>query len=183
MKLWTIQDKEIADFLRAGNTYRCDPQEWRGQSMGSGFPFAYDYMIEQMGKRGIEQPQGVDFPLWAWHTSYGKRQKPDLRQHRYACDDNVLIGLDIDPQRVLLSDFMEWHCVLNNCAYIGPEEEDWEKFDNLSEAEARKTWDNIFVLREYDEVDIQACFWELRPDDVSFIQQINRKRVPSSLNM
>ena len=66
-------------------------------------------MAIQMLKRGLTR--GLHPPIWVW-----VRPKPDLRQAGYLQRGRkgVLLELEIDSHRILLSDFDAWHCVLNH---------------------------------------------------------------------
>ncbi len=178
MILWTFQPIEIWELLQQEGVYRCDPKR-----IDPDFIRPYDWLAEQMNKRIGSSPDGVRYPVWAWHTQKWKHEKPDLRREKwcygpgnetYAC-----IEIEIPNNKVLLSDFDDWHCVLNDCLVSDTEEED-EKQDayyaGLSEKDSEiykeKNWERIFNISvlvngwtsrgEW----IQATFWELRKEQV-----------------
>lgn len=96
------------------------------------FPEAYNWLTNQMKKRigGYKESDGLVF-LWT--------KKPDLRSsgHLNKGEEGVLIEVRIDKYKVLLSNFMAWHCVLNN---ITAELYEDEKIDKL------ESWERIFDL-------------------------------------
>lgn len=178
MILWTFQPIEIWETLQQDGVYRCDPER-----LDPDFVRSYDWLAEQMRKRIGPPPEGVQYPVWAWHTQKWKHEKPDLRRERwcygpgnelYAC-----IEIEIPDGQVLLSDFEEWHCVLNDFL-VSDNEEEYEKqkefFDSLPEDAQKeykeKNWERIFntsalindwIIRgEW----IQATFWELRKEQI-----------------
>lgn len=174
MKVWTFQPLKVQEKLNKGETHYCNPElssllsddDWKQI-----FQPAYSYMIEQMNSRKIDKLiHESHYPIWAWVKEDGLNKKPDLRKHSYTDNSFVLIEAEINNNRILLSDFVEWHNVLNNCAIV--EEQD-ETVDNFSQNEIRETWENIFNVNESKYV--QGCFWELRPEDVVKYYPINRQ--------
>lgn len=71
--------------------------------------------------------------LWAWYSPF-----PDLRrsEHR-GKDGGVRLKLEVDPSRVLLSDFDGWHHVLNRM-YLPSSVADYEAYE--------KRWDDYEIL-------------------------------------
>lgn len=96
------------------------------------FPKEYDWLMNQMEKRiyGYKKEDGLVF-LWT--------QKPDLRSsgHLNRGEEGVLIEVDLPKSKVLLSNFMAWHCVLNDIKAELHEDEKIDKF---------KSWERIFDL-------------------------------------
>lgn len=43
------------------------------------FKNAYDWLVVKMEER-ISKLNGVNYPVWAWHTRDWKHKKPDLRE-------------------------------------------------------------------------------------------------------
>ena len=73
-------------------------------------------------------PDGVNYPIWAWHTVDWKHQKPDLAKTEFRKKGNqVCIELEMPEDKVLLSDEEMWHFVLNDY-FIGDSENE-EDFD------------------------------------------------------
>lgn len=87
---------------------------------------------------------------------------------------------ECDADRVLLSDFDFWHCVLNE-SYLACDERDFETFYSAAEPDpvrVRESWDRIFDLSfgdpaycgPVDERSIQATLWQIRREQVRSVQ-------------
>ena len=87
--------------------------------------------------------------------------------------------ISITSEQVLLSDFDEWHCVLDDFLISDTEEESDAQdmyFESLSAEEQMKykdhNWERIFNVKHFknDWVTrgdwVQATFWELRGENV-----------------
>ena len=117
MKLLTVQKKSVWRSLLANGRHLADPDfesEWAEDPAHAwGFRKAYEWMGEQMQLRGLPKPESARYPVWGW------AQRPDWPKGRMPerflrCDEEMeLLWLDIEPERVLLSDFALWHNVLN----------------------------------------------------------------------
>lgn len=197
MILWTIQTEEAyRQLMQTGRLYG------DRQHIDENFISAYDWLVDEMIKRIGNPPADVKYPVWAWYQWEGKRKKPDLRHGGYGKRGTplVLLTIDIDEKDVLLSDFDDWHCVLNyfylalnedddNC-FCERYEADGFKFHDLNDfenknpklAEYRKeierSWRRIFDLQKHTpnwdtpphEKTIQATFWELKKENVLKVQ-------------
>lgn len=184
MILWTIQPEAVyEDILRSG-FYHCDfnksfLSEWKRQ---------YDWLVEQMKKRIGPPPEGVFYPVWAWHTWERKRKKPDLRRERWGNgwkgERFVCLEIDIPEKDVLLSDFDSWSIILLNGLLADTEEEDQKLetfYESLPPDEQRimqdKNWEDAFDLRYVKTAwmqrgcSIQATFWELRKDQITEVRR------------
>jgi hypothetical protein len=156
----------------------------------------YDWIVQQMHLRGLfPSITGTSYPVWAYYHWNGiGYKKPDLRHtslRRYAKNGpEVLMTIDIQPARLLLSDYEAWHWVLNQWHFSGTEEQtDFESRCTAQAAgymrsiplqvpalqkEMEATWQQIFDLERCAELletassarQVQAVFWELRPQDV-----------------
>lgn len=73
-------------------------------------------MDGKAGRRVGEPPVGVIYPIWAWHTLDWQHEKPDFRgtEFRSYRGKHVCIEIEISEDKVLLSDEVEWHFVLND---------------------------------------------------------------------
>ena len=185
MVLWAIQPREVYTCIQGTGRYRCSPE--KSPNLPD-FRDAYGWLMGKMQARIGALPDGISYPVWAWHTYDGKRKKPDLRHSGYEKKGKECVCFEIEiPDRdVVLSDFDGWHFVLNHM-YLNPDCFDEETFDrdqlwmdSLS-AEAREnairsSWDAIFDIRycENDWVSwgsyIQATFWELKAEQIREIQ-------------
>ncbi len=84
-------------------------------SLHQPFADAYHWMVSDMSKRIGSLPDGVQYPVWTWYQMDGKRQRHDPRYGGYAPHGTplILLTIDIDERDVVLSDFDDWHFVLN----------------------------------------------------------------------
>lgn len=183
MRLWTVQPREVYDLITSTGIYSCDGAKADYlNALGNEAP--YRWMAAQMAKRVGPPPEGVIFPVWAWHTMNWKHRRPDMRWSHFHGRKRpfALMEVEIPDKDVLLSDEELWHFVLNDwylndaaneAEYNAAE----EAFDALSEAQQRtvkeKSWERIFsVLSPVDNgwvrlgCFIQATFWELRKEQI-----------------
>ncbi len=110
----------------------------------------YCWIVAQM-KRRLTVYEG-EYPIWLWSI------RPDLRRTGYLKKGTkaVLLEIEISNDRVLLSDFQAWHCVLNR----------WTLEDHKGEdISMEKSWERIFDLEylkthpdwgQFNELDIQG---------------------------
>lgn len=88
----------------------------------------YNRLVLQMKKRIGDPPEGVIYPVWAWHTQCSKRHKPDLRSERWANgydgEKFVCLEIEVPDEQVLLSDFDLWSLILLDSIITETEEED-----------------------------------------------------------
>jgi len=126
------------------------------------------WMAEKMQEKGITRKR--TYPVWAWYAYDGKRKKPDLRcsGHLPRGSKGVCIAFDGCENEALLSNFDQWHAVLNDWYLCRDDKEDahFEKHpQRLNKAVVRKSWDKIFDLTfgsvdlwgPMNERPIQAC--------------------------
>jgi len=187
MKLWTVQPLRFYEELQTRGVLHCDPSSdgfW-----GAKFPeyeAAYDWLVEQMKLRVGPPPAGVQYPLWAWALIGGKSKQPAHRSVAFNdnyLDDCVILELEIANDDILLSDEENWGFVMLNrymhdvCDSEGRWEENAAWFNNLppdeQERVKRKSWEKIFDEDDPDNEwkSVQACFWELRLDQVKDIRR------------
>ncbi len=149
---------------------------------------AYRWMMQQMHVRLGPPQENVKLPLWAWYQYEGKRKKPIAKKyHLPKRHKGYRVECHIPDERVLLSDFVLWHQVLNN-GYLPANRADDEafeqEFDHIPQdsperqAERQRvieaSWQRIFDLDWYDDYicsrrdqqAIQACFWRLDMEQV-----------------
>ena len=182
MRLWTFQPKEVYDILIKKGIFTCDPLKSTMIEFED-FKRAYEWLTAQMVKRIGSPPAGVSFPIWAWHTTYWKHQKPDLRRSEFRNYSKPMVCLEIEkPDKdVLLSDEENWHLVLND-SYIADSEEDFDNFYNHpSEIEKELSWEKIFDVSPFENgwsrkgMFVQATFWELSLSEVVRVISVNKK--------
>ena len=182
MTLWTIQPIGVYENLIETGRYICDINK----SGMSDLRCAYDWLVEQMISKIGAPPEGVKYPVWAWYKD-GEKYKPDLRQARFAYGKKgekfACIEIEIPDDMVVLSDFDDWHMILNDDLISFTEVECdqlQEEYDLLSESDKLKmkydNWQRVFNVDflenewtrrgEY----IQATFWELRKDQIKGVR-------------
>ena len=131
MRLWTIQPIEVWEELNKKGYFICNPikanyisdKEWN-------FKEAYDWLVGQMEYRIGRRPNGVSYPIWAWHTRDWQHKKPDLRNIGLGNkgEKSVCIEVEVPDNQVVLTDFDVWHFVLNKWYFDDSySEEEWEK--------------------------------------------------------
>jgi len=185
MRVWTVQDKAAYDDLCGKGVLRCDAQLAELLTMDE-FRRAYDWLVSEMKVRVGEPPEGVQYPIWAWHLLSGKNMKPDLRRmiFRNYVGENYVLEAEMPDQSVLLSDEIQWHLVLNNWYFpYAPNndeealdtEDEW--FDGLPPKEQeqvkRESWKGIFDEAHCPWDFVQATFWELRKDQIVSVRKFH----------
>ena len=187
MRLWTMQPPEVVDILMSDGVFRCDYT--KSENREPCFQEAYAWLIGKMRER-IPSVDGVDYPVWAWHTYNGKHSKPDLRHSGFGNrgDKMVCLEIEIPDDAVVLSEFDDWHYVLNKVYLsMSKSSEEWEAadayFDALPPDERDRvlveSWDNIFDLTPFENdwvargKYIQATFWELRKENIVRMQKFS----------
>lgn len=171
MKLFTIQPIEVVKILEETGRFVCEYSKYmdgaKEDNWDEGID-AYAWMIGQMEKRIGPAPKEGLYPVWAWAKNDNEFVNDSCAEHgkTYA-----RIELEIDPARVLLSDFDGWHSCLNACPYVDDEESFDEKWDAIvagGKEAIVESWEGIFDVSRSDW--IQAVFWELRKEDVVSIE-------------
>lgn len=84
------------------------------------------------------------FPIWLWST------KPNLNDegHFNKGTKAVCLTVEIPDNKVLLSDFDAWHCVLNNCFCSLMDEEDKLFEQGKLNISKEQSWERIFDLEQ-----------------------------------
>lgn len=183
MRLWTFQPIEVYDILTEKGIFTCEPSKSTMIEF-DGFEKAYRWLTIQMIKRIGPPPAGVSFPIWAWHTTYWKHKKPDLRRTEFRNYSQPMVCLEIEkPDKdILLSDEENWHLVLND-SFIADSEEDFDNFyEQPSEIRKEESWKKIFDISPYENnwlrkgMFVQATFWELNISEVKNVIPVNNKK-------
>ena len=107
---------------------------------------AYSWMMDQMERR-IPSYKG-EFPVWLW------AERPDLRRGGYLNPDErgILLQVNIEEERVLLSDFESWHSVLMD-GPVSDNEEEWEAIEQGKyHISKEKSWERIFDIKKEKEI-------------------------------
>ena len=144
-----IATAELFDTLQREHTLYVDP------TLVTDFLPAYEWMRAQMAER-IPGYQG-HYPWWAWRQASEHRDKPDLRARarysRYFAPGtpSVRLELEISDAEVLVSDFDEWHSVLNHSP-LAYSEEEWDHLEHLPEPQRtrayKRTWPRMFAVQD-----------------------------------
>lgn len=198
MRLWTIQTTEFYDTLQKNGVVYCDRESWFCQE----YRGMYDWMADEMRKRIGNPPNPeVRYPLWAWYQyTSRKRPKPPVSPNMLASDqeEGVMLEIEIPDDEVLLSDFGLWHVPLNGHP-ISDDKNLMHRFDAFREKhgcscgfedypgelqhDIMVTWSVIFDLRTrlrrwvakaMWNRSIQACFWELKLEQVKEVYFIHK---------
>lgn len=137
----------------------------------------YDFMVKQMVKRIGLPPYEGQYPMWAWYQNpevdnleYGGHLEPGTK--------GVRLEIEIDPSQVVLSEFDNWHYVLNYW-YLSTTNEDHDNFirevntcpmPEPYHSQIVKSWEKIFELNASSDEYVQATFWKL---DLSQVREVN----------
>lgn len=166
-----------------------------------GFAQSYVWLRETMLANNVPHIAANAHLIWAWYQWGSPKKKiPDKRYegvYNYFNDEPyVLLELDIDPERVTLSDYDLWHFVLNYF-YIGKRRESdrfaklhnhykfkGKKLDQEGQEILENTWHYIFDMkksRQYLEIKknqqrIQATFFELFYTDITKVHFFENKK-------
>ena len=143
-----------------------------------------------MDNRNIPHPEKIDLPLWAWYRFDGKNEIPPLTDVFYKNDyECVCIEFEIPDSQVLLSDFDNWHGVLNQWWLDNSKsEKEWIKmnewFDTLSFDEQEKimneSWEKIFDITPIKDEwcsngqYVQATFWKLEKSMIKNVKYFEK---------
>lgn len=190
MRLWSIQAHAAYEAWDQRRPFRASRRHAIPELVG-----AYRWMADQLRDRVGPSPIEDALPLWAWRQAHdATRLRPDLRGSGFLPrgTPGVRLELELAEDRVLLSDFQKWHCVLND-TFVPVDLAEVEAFEaRLMEAgvsatgpypepfrtEVTRSWQRIFDIdapasdawEPPAERQIQAVFWELRAADVRAVQ-------------
>ena len=122
---------------------------------------AYDWICDQMKKRISNHIDDGIYPIWAWYKYEVDYYRPDLRRsgHLEKGSPGVLIQFEEKMENVLLTDFIDWHMVLNTSQPTPNDYIRWEKII-IDEKQKRRIEKNI----------VQASLWTLTIDKVKSVK-------------
>lgn len=193
MIVWSIQSYEVYKQLFTKKIYTCDPSKSvnlinERQLNSHDFKNAYSWIAEQMARKIGSPPKGVKFPVWVWYKQNYAHRHPDFRSY-WEYDEQVCLELNIPEEQLLLSDFDNWHFVLNNL-YLNDAEsyEEWSEkdrwFDNLSLMDQKRvkehSWQHIFNVDprkgEWTQngAYVQGCCWYLQKEQVRHVWYLKK---------
>lgn len=191
MRIWTIQPIEVFEIVNRQGYYFCDINRSSFYKYED-FMNAYNWLCDKMCERIGPPSKGVKYPIWGWYMRHGCHKKPDLRErgHKSKGMDCVCLELEIDPSRIVLSDFDDWHFVLNDWFLFYPtNEEEYNKgMEYIKSLPIKKqkelkekSWNSVFNLEKIDNdwsrrgFTIQATFWVLYKKDIVKVQRFKAR--------
>lgn len=167
------------------------------------FENAYGWLAGMMEQRIGKSPEHANskWPVFAWATRHGH---DPLRFDSVGNDDKspLFVGFDVPDGKYVLSDFDEWHYVLNNWylpsmgSYVEDDGGESDRFDAMCEAAGYTTWTpgprgvcaEVEELRSrhwgrvVDHPDqsgtIQATLWEVRLEWMFLVRVKKGKGIP-----
>ena len=189
IKLYTVQPICVYNQLIRDKVFIADPIQSSfyhpDNEDDENFVRAYDWLIKEMKTRLPKKPRDAKIPIWGWYRYCGEN-KLDLRRYGKVKKPYCVLEIDKPKNEVLLSDFTDWHNVLNDY-YLpqnGPDDEieklcdeyDQLVIHNPKKAKALKleSWRNVFNIEpnEYDSKEyIQGTFWTLDIDEVRKVRK------------
>lgn len=191
MKLWTIQPYNVYETINSTGVYRCNPNLSSLLEEDS-FVNAYNWLSKEMKKQIGNPPADIKFPVWAWYCVEGKNRRPDMRtMGMRVFEESVIMEIEIQDNKVLLSDFDHWHSVLNDDIFYKASLirnisfEEWEieadkedvYYKTLSDEEKiiykENSWKNIFspdIVKQ--SAFVQATFWELKKEEIKKVWKL-----------
>lgn len=180
IRLWTYQPLSIYNMVMEQGIAYCKEESPFSKEL----PWAYRWMAEQMRQR-IDAPEikDVQFPLWAWQYYRGKKRAKPRRAFDMVdsyLEEVVYMELLLPASRVLSSDFILWHQVLNRW---GIDIEDGMKM--------KETWQRIFdkdfnhpdwTSKAWEDRIIQSTFWCLKKEDIVYADLLTRQEGRKALS-
>lgn len=185
MKVWTLQRKEVVQYLDKNDVYRMEDFSLTGWGDYCSMKTAYQWLCDEMVRKISSPKFDTQLPIWCWHTINGKRKKPDMRESCHAPTGTEIyrLTLEIPDELVLLSDFALWHYPLNDWHISTSEQED-ESFESLSLEQQERvkidSWKYVFQIDMEDDgylfgknsdKYIQGTFWELKSCDIIKVEK------------
>ncbi|MCM3180645.1 DUF3841 domain-containing protein [Cytobacillus horneckiae] len=166
---WTIQSAaKWEEVKKIGYLIGVHEQIWPE------FVEPYLWMMEQM-KSKIKNYDQAEYPVWVWTN------RPDLRRsgHLNKGESGVLLKIDIDDDRILLSDFQAWHFVLDG-VYCNIEAKEENEL-NLSSKSIKESWKKIFDLNDlannpdWGECIIQGVAGKILLHEITFAKEFTAR--------
>lgn len=183
--LWTIQHEAAWEVFEKTGILTANKNHLFCQN---DFRFSYDWISQQMIQKIGTPPEGVHYPVWAWFQWEGKRKRRDLRRSGYAKRGTPLVQITFEAEEneFLLSDFDDWHCVLND-SYLANNEAELDNFHKQfpqpTRHEIEPSWQRIFDLNRYEpnwdyppnQKSIQATLWQIKMEQVKKVEHFIAK--------
>lgn len=163
MRLWSFQPAEVAEQLLAGESFHCDPALSELYSMDDALiREAYDWLAAEM-EHSVARPDSVELPVWAWFRNHGEERKPDRRRYFFKGHprSDPILELEVPDELVVLTDFDDWHSVLNGSPILAEEEWEQDEYRSFTADELLESWQQVFSVEAKDFV--QATLWTIEP--------------------
>lgn len=160
MRVWTFQPVSAYQELMSNGVYRCDITKSDLFEEYDAFRRAYNWMSKQMEQRIGKAEFAKDskervYPVWVWYKWNNKNVRPDLRytEFRHRETAEYLLELEIPDNEIVLSDFDDWHFVLN-----GVPLDDGDDGDDIF---MTQSWESIFDnMHDY----VQGSIWQIKKE-------------------
>ena len=177
--LWSIQAEEVWHQAIKSGVFLADPNY-----IDSFFLQPYSWIEKEMSKRIGPPGEGIIHPVWAWYNAGGYLKKPDLRKKGYlqAGKKGVRLTIEIDSEQVLLTDFENWHIILNTGDDESIEKESTilendfipiEEVESPWEVQGNNVvmqWEKIIQKPESKLPYIQATMWQVNLDQIKKVE-------------
>lgn len=114
---------------------------------------AYRWMADQMAQRGLHT-NGAP-PFWAWHSHGQPGRRVDLRTF-WPIEPTLRLTLEVPDHLALLSDYNDWHHVLNNW-HLSANEAEYDRIEALEAAgkltqQAKEaSWQRVFDMTQWND--------------------------------
>lgn len=130
---WTLQTEIVWEHFKKQGYLEGSPAH-------AMYPEEYKWMMKQMKKR-LPNYRG-EHPIWLW------MKKPDMRQTGHFQEGTrcVRLTVELEETDILVSDFEDWHFVLNNSFCSDNEQEDSAFEKGLLKITKEASWERIFDL-------------------------------------
>lgn len=121
VRLYSYQGKDAWDRANELGYWTGHPEAIPEQATRE-FGIAYDWMREKMEQR-IPGYSG-DYPVWGWVRRPSTKNKP---KEMMGTDGDVRLTLLVPRSRIIFSDYMDWHSVLNT-GYLSRTEDEFGEY-------------------------------------------------------
>ena len=147
--LWTIQNEEVLEKLQKEGVYHANEDYLFCRDIPS-IEYVYDWLSAKMTDKVGAPPSSVRYPVWAWHTWEGKREKRNLRGKGFGNKGERLVQLEIEVPdgEVVLSDFHLWVAVMNLWNLNIRSEDDAEELYKRLREKGFELCDSLFFLED-----------------------------------
>jgi hypothetical protein len=129
LRLWTIQSEDVYEELMREGVYHTKPELAFCRDIPE-IEFCYRWMSQKLSEKAGPPPEGLTYPIWAWHTWEGKRKIRDMRCSGYGERGRKMVQMEIEipESRILLSDFDLWGLILYGYRLDMETEDDMDEF-------------------------------------------------------